>query len=233
MSGYEKYVKNQLICLLGKNSESLNFINDLMVTGDLLFFGGSIRDICLFPDNPPSPRDFDIAIKFKDFNKFEEIVKKYDFRKNRFGGYKFNIANIEFDVWNLENTWAFENTNLQASEENLAKSVYLNIDGIVYNFNKCRLYDDLFKTSISAGKLDINLERNPQVELNLLRAIVFKEKYREKYELSFSNKLRKVFKKYLDESQMKLVDQLYDLQVGHYKTYYLSKEEIQRELQYV
>lgn len=233
MSGYEKYVKNQLICLLGKNSESLNFINDLMVTGDLLFFGGSIRDICLFPDNPPTPRDFDIAIKFKDFNKFEEVIKNYDFRINRFGGYKFNVAKIEFDVWNLENTWAFKNTNLQASEENLAKSVYLNIDGIVYNFNKSRLYDELFKTSISAGKLDINLERNPQVELNLLRAIVFKDKYREKYKLIYSNKLRNVFKKYLDENPTELVDQLYDLQVGHYKIDYLSKEEIQRELQYV
>lgn len=230
MSGYEKYVKNQLICLLGKNSESLNFINDLMVTGDLLFFGGSIRDICLFPDDPPMPRDFDIAVKFKDYNKFEKIIKNYTFRKNRFGGYKFNIANVEFDVWDLENTWAFRNTNLQVSEENLAKSVYLNIDGIVYNFNKCKIYDEPFQTSLSARMLDINLEKNPQVELNLLRAIIFKDKYKGRYQLNFSRKLKNVFKQYLDKDPDRLINQLYDLQIGHYNIDYLSKEEIEREL---
>lgn len=71
---------------------------------------------------------------------------------------------------------------MQASKENLAKSVYLNIEGIVYN--KSKIYDELFSTSIS--KLDVNLEVNPQVELNFLRALVFKDKYKEEYKLNFS-----------------------------------------------
>lgn len=229
MGANNKYVKNQLIYLLGKNSESLNFINDLIATGELLFFGGAIRDICLNPKNPPMPRDFDIAIKFKDYNKFENILNNYEFRKNRFGGYKFNIADIEFDVWDLENTWAFKNTDLQVSEENLAKSVFLSIDGIVYNFNRNKLYDEIFQNSLLAGKLDINLEKNPQIELNLLRAIVFKDKY----QLSFSNKLKDLFKGYLEERPDILANQLYELQVVHYKFDYLSKEKIERELQYV
>ena len=74
----------------------------------------------------------------------------------------------------MENIGAFNNANLQASKENLAKSVYLNIEGIVYN--KSKIYDELFSTSIS--KLDVNLEVNPQVELNFLRALVFKDKYK-------------------------------------------------------
>ncbi|PRS20000.1 hypothetical protein C6X94_17050 [Bacillus safensis] len=79
--------------------------------------------------------------------------------------------------------------------------MYLNIDGIVYNFNKSKLDDELFRTSIKASKLDVNLEENPQVELNLLRALVFKDKYKEEYKLHFSNNLKRVFKKYLaDES---------------------------------
>ncbi|MCY7585110.1 hypothetical protein MH138_17100 [Bacillus safensis] len=77
----------------------------------------------------------------------------------------------------------------------------MNIDGIVYNFNKSKLDDELFRTSIKASKLDVNLEENPQVELNLLRALVFKDKYKEEYKLHFSNNLKRVFKKYLaDES---------------------------------
>lgn len=71
---------------------------------------------------------------------------------------------------------------MQASKENLAKSVYLTIEGIVYN--KSKIYDELFSTSIS--KLDVNLEVNPQVELNFLRALVFKDKYKEEYKLNFS-----------------------------------------------
>lgn len=233
MSRYEKNIKNQLICLLGKDSNTLNFIEELTNVGDLLFFGGSIRDICMFPDNPPLPRDFDIAIKFKDTREFELITRRYDYKKNRFGGYKFKVANIEFDVWDLENTWAFNNTNLQASEENLAKSVYLNIDGIVYNFNKSKIYDELFRTSIKACKLDVNLEVNPQVELNLLRALVFKDKYKEKYKLNFSSKLKNIFKEYLEDESVELVDNLYNLQCTHYKKDYLSKEKIQYELQHI
>ena len=82
----------------------------------------------------------------------------------------------------MENIGAFNNANLQASKENLAKSVYLTIEGIVYN--KSKIYEELFCTSIS--KLDVNLEVNPQVELNFLRALVFKDKYKEEYKLNFS-----------------------------------------------
>lgn len=82
----------------------------------------------------------------------------------------------------MENIGAFNNANLQASKENLAKSVYLTIEGIVYN--KSKIYDELFSTSIS--KLDVNLEVNPQVELNFLRTLVFKDKYKEEYKLNFS-----------------------------------------------
>ncbi|AWK48159.1 hypothetical protein V9W62_19375 [Bacillus velezensis] len=233
MSRYEKNLKNQLIYLLGKHSNTLNFIEELSAVGELLFFGGSIRDICLFPENPPLPRDFDIAIKFKDKKEFEFITKKYNYKKNRFGGYKFKVEDIEFDVWDLENTWAFNNTGLQASEENLAKSVYLNIDGIVYNFNKSKIYDELFQTSIKNCKLDVHLEFNPQVELNLLRALVFKDKYKDEYKLNFSNKLKNIFKKYLEDEPIELVDNLYNLQSTHYKKDYLSKEKIEFELQHI
>ncbi|KQU09007.1 MULTISPECIES: hypothetical protein [Bacillus] len=233
MSRYEKEIKNRLIFLLGKDSNRLNFIEELSNVGDLLFFGGSIRDICLFPDNPPLPRDFDIAIKFKDKTNFDLITKKYSNRRNRFGGFKFKIGNMEFDIWDLENTWAFKNTNLQASEENLAKSVYLNIDGIVYNFNKSKLYDELFRTSIKASKLDVNLEENPQVELNLLRALVFKDKYKEEYKLNFSSNLKRVFKKHLADESVELVENLYNLQCTHYKKDHLSKEKIKYELQHI
>lgn len=198
-----------------------------------MFFGGSVRDICLFPDNPPPPRDFDIAINFKNKNEFELIKRKYINKQNRFGGFKFNVGNIEFDVWDLENTWAFKNTQLKASEENLARSVYLNIDGIVYNFNKSKVYDELFRMSIEACKLDVNLEENPQVKLNLLRALVFKDKYKKEFKLKFSNNLKVIFRRYLEDESTELVNSLYDLQNKHYRKDYFSKETLEYELQHI
>lgn len=231
MSNYEKKIENQLIYLLGKDSYTLNFIKELSSVGDLLFFGGSIRDICIFQERVKMPRDFDIAIKFKDKDKdvFNSLIENYNYRRNRFGGYKFTISNVEFDIWDLENTWAFKHTNLLPSEENLAKSVYLNIDGIVYNYNKAKLYDEIFRTSIEDGTLDITLEKNPQIELNLLRALVFKNKYN----LNLSNKLKSVFNQFNNNATDILTESLYELQFTHYNKEHFSKKDIKKELQYI
>jgi hypothetical protein len=231
MSKYEKNIRNQLIYFLGSDSDALKLIGELSTMGDLLFLGGSIRDICLSYEEPSMPRDFDIAIKCinNNYEDLEVLLKQYNHTKNRFGGYKVRISNIEFDIWALENTWAFKNTDLMPNEENLAKSVYLSIDGIVYNFNKAKLYDEVFRSSLQNSKIDITLEKNPQVELNLLRALVFKEKYN----LQLSNKLKDVFKAYLKEEAERLIENLYELQVSHYKEGLLSKEKIKKELQYI
>lgn len=52
------------------------------------------------------PRDFDIAVKINTPSEylFEEIINKYQYRKNRFGGYKVIVDKIEFDIWNLKDT---------------------------------------------------------------------------------------------------------------------------------
>ena len=226
MNKCEKIIREQLIYFFEKDTEVLKFIEELSSVGELLFFGGSIRDIYLSPYNPPIPRDFDIAIKIANEDDFNSIIEKYEYDKNRFNGYKLKISNMEFDIWDLKNTWAFKHTNLLPSEENLAKSVYLNIDGIVYNFNTSKLYDEILKTSIKNCELDIILEENPQIELNLLRALIF----REKYKLDFSKKLMNVFRDYTKSGEDNLIKNLYELQRLHYKDNNLSKQDIRRKL---
>lgn len=157
MSKLENNIKNDLLSLLGKYSETLEFVERLSETGELLFFGGAIRDI--FIKNEQYPRDFDIAVKFKDELEFNKLIKNYEYKRNRFGGYKIKVSGIDFDIWDLNNTWAFKNTELKPSEENLAKSVYLNIDGVVYNFNSNSLYADLLRDSLIKAELDISLEK--------------------------------------------------------------------------
>lgn len=112
-------IKVEIYNLLEDYPETLRFINGLSEFGDLLFFGGSIRDYYLYNEYKKMPRDFDIAVKLhcKTEKTFESFVEKYNYKKNRFGGYKVNIENIEFDLWNLENTWAFRENKLLAEEK--------------------------------------------------------------------------------------------------------------------
>ncbi|MDR4318642.1 Uncharacterised protein [Niallia circulans] len=228
MSKLENNIKNDLLSLLGKYSETLEFVERLSETGELLFFGGAIRDI--FIKNEQYPRDFDIAVKFKDELEFNKLIKNYEYKRNRFGGYKIKVSGIDFDIWDLNNTWAFKNTELKPSEENLAKSVYLNIDGVVYNFNSNSLYADLLRDSLIKAELDISLEKNPHVELNLLRALVFKKKYN----MNMSNKLKRVFRFYLDSlKEENLISNLLEVQITHYKTEKISESEIKKELQFI
>ncbi|PCD06329.1 hypothetical protein CMV16_19360 [Peribacillus simplex] len=230
MSKLEGIIKDNLICLLKEQSETLEFVEKLAETGELLFFGGAVRDVYIKNEQKIFPRDFDIAIKFKNERKFYQLIEEYEFKKNRFGGYKFKISGIDFDIWDLNNTWAFKNTDLVASEENLARSVFLNIDGIVYNFNTGCLHAELLKETLKRSELDISLEENPHVELNLLRALVFKRKYN----LDLSNKLKTVFKFYKERSNKdNLINNLFEVQLSHYKAEKLSRDELEKELHYI
>jgi len=221
-------IKTELVSLLKMREDTLEFITELSEVGDLLFFGGSIRHV-YFEKIEDYPRDFDIAIKFRNKNKFNEVINKYDFKVNRFGGYKFNISNTEFDVWDLNNTWAFKNTYLRACEENLVKSVFLNVDGIVFNFNKSKLYDYGITQTIKTKEIDILLPNNPQVELNLLRALIFKKKYN--FELS--SRLKKLLNDFNNKGNNEFLEQLHSLQFSHYKTEKISKLEIANEIMYI
>ncbi|WP_059050379.1 hypothetical protein [Paenibacillus senegalimassiliensis] len=224
-------IKHEILGLLKTHTEASRFIELLSQIGELLFFGGSIRDYYINQKYETLPRDFDIAIKFDSNNSKESnstlqyILKNYNYKKNRFGGYKVQVEHIEFDIWDMKNTWAFKEEKLVPKEENLVKTVYLNIDGIVYNFNKNILYYDEINKSLEDKLIDIVLDDNPQKKLNLLRAIVFKKKYN----LQFSSDLIDEFKKNI-KSKSDFSNELYLLQFTHYKEERLNIEEIRREL---
>lgn len=225
-----KTIRDEITELLVNHPQSLNLINKLSRIGELLFFGGSIREYCLNNEYRNMPRDFDIAIKFNNKNKNSENVldgyfSEFIYRKNRFGGYKVQVEDLEFDIWDINNTWAFKEKKLPAEEENLIKSVYLNVDGVVYNFNKNKLYNEELTNSINNKEIDIVLKENPQKNLNLLRAIVFKKKY--KYE--FSERLKTEFLDSMSKD-LNLVETLIQLQNAHYKNIYVEREEIIQEL---
>ena len=222
----ETMIDNRLNSLLRTDNRIINFIETLSNIGELIFFGGSVRDLYLSNENKSSPRDYDIVINLKkNIAEFESFLESYEYKKNRFDGYKIKIGITEFDIWRIEKTWAFNNNLLENKEKNLIKSVYLSVDGIAYNYNRKVLYDNVLKKTDNDKEINIVLKNNPQIELNLLRGLIFKQKY--KYNLSYELKSEyRAFK----EINRNLSDILYGLQYEHYKEEKLTLEQIEEEL---
>jgi hypothetical protein len=222
----ETFIKSRLDSLLSKNMSAFNFVQDLSDMGEIIFLGGSIRDLFFENWDQDLPRDYDIVVKLNvDRYVLESFLSRYEYRKNRFDGYKIKVEGVEFDIWILEKTWAFNNRLLKSNEKNLIKTVYLSVDGIAFNYTRKKLYDNIFRETNDKREISVVLKENPQKELNLLRALVFKQKYNYKLSSKLKSEYRKV--KSVNGNLSKV---LYDLQLDHYKEEKLSLEQIESEL---
>lgn len=224
-------MKNTLIkslyLILKTDKDSYNFIMNLMNCCDLYLFGGGVRD--LLNNNLDHVRDLDFVIKSKnnEMINLESYIPNYiNFKKNRFNGYKIFFDNFIIDVWDIKNTWAFKSNLLDNSVENLLNSVYLNIDSLLYCLNENRYINNCDKTYRKIKQLDIILEKTPCEKLNLLRAIIYKNKY----SLKMSNNLKKRFYNYFYADNENLIDEFMILQKEHYNNYIYTKQELMKEL---
>ncbi|MBA3925671.1 hypothetical protein [Listeria rustica] len=221
-------IGKKLDIVLKKDKSVFDFVSQLSNENELIFFGGAIRDLYMSSEIVV-PRDFDIVLNSSiDIDEVESYFYRsgYAYRKNRFDGFKVEIGKTEVDLWYLDNTWAFKNNKVELSVENLTSTVYLNLDGIAYNYNGGRLYNTVFEKAEKNKEIDIVLQENPQEKLNLLRALVFKEKYN--YSLS-----ENLIKRYLHfyEKDSKLAEELNNLQIDHYGQAKMLKNNIDDELQ--
>jgi hypothetical protein len=198
-------------------SRLLHTLNDY---GELILVGGAVRDFAY----QKSPRDLDIIIN-STISNFDKAFENYSYQKNRFGGYKVFLNDIELDVWSIQNNWAFRERILKPHVDNIPKGTFYNFDAISINLNTAEVYADNFIESIIDNRLDITLEDdyislNPTPEVNIMRALVIK-KY---WGLSFSNKVVK----YINDWVTK-VDLPYELliqaEIKHYGIRKLTIED--------
>lgn len=224
-------MKNMLIkslySKLKSDKDSYNFIMNLMSHYDLYLFGGGVRDLLI--NNLDPVRDLDFVIRSPNNEEIDlenYIPNDINFKKNRFNGYKIFFNNYTIDIWDIKNTWAFKSNLLNDSVENLLDSVYLNIDSLLYYLNENRYIKDCDKTYKNIKQLDIILEETPYEKLNLLRAIIYKNKY----SLKMSNKLKEKFYKYTYSNKENLINEFMKLQKEHYNYYVYDKQELIKEL---
>ena len=211
------------------DSSASNFLDNLMSISTVYLFGGAIRDF--FDNSLDSSRDFDFVIETRpgisiDYISLCETLDNVQCKKNRYDGYKIIFNNlINVDVWNLEDTWAFRTKKLKPSANNLLKSVYLNIDALVFSLNSNTFLDNCDSVYMNIRKnhlIDIVFEETPFEELNLLRALVLQKKY----SYNLSTRLSQRLKSNFGNDVISAIEILTALQKAHYKKEVLDEYEL-------
>lgn len=196
--------------------------------GELYLIGGILREFletCDFRN----VRDIDLVISTKEVDQFHKICMKYHTKKNSFGGYKINCDGITIDVWNIENTWAYKKNIIKCFEEdyfkNLPYTVFYNLDSLIYDVKNDIWYDDFYKEAKESNVLDIVLEENPQIDLNILRGMIFQNRYH----MEYSERLIKlIHERCRNEKEYGKI--LYAIQLKRYKKKILSLKDIEEQL---
>jgi hypothetical protein len=165
----------------------------------VLLFGGTVRAY-FENDFNKKPRDIDIVISSQNNFNLINFLKtyRYDYKVNKYGGYKLTLDSLNIDIWSIERTWAFKENIVKFEDlKDLNKTVFLNTDAIFYNLNSKILYDEGFLDLRKNKEIDIVLENNPFPELNLVKALYYKNEY----DYRFSNKLDQYFKKWISNKK--------------------------------
>jgi len=226
----------EIIKKLKHNKSAYSFITNLMSDANVYLFGGAIRDF--FDDRLDQSRDLDFVVEAKhndsiDIQKYILDFTDVIYKKNRYDGYKINFENsVTMDIWNLNDTWAFRNYKLSPSPENLIKSVYLNVDALVYSLNyesfleNC---DDIYFQVRKERILDIVFDETPYEGLNLLRALVFQKKY----SLNLSEELKAKLLDYIKNNKNIAIDNFINIQMSHYNNIILNKNDLLKIFYYL
>jgi len=155
-----------------ENSDVANLFSRLSSCGPAAIFGGAVRDWIL----TKSPRDIDIVLDCP--TKSLEFLNSLKATKNKFGGYLVKINNIEFDIWNLDSTWAFgKDPKFKKNLKTLTQTCFFNMDAVLFYLDTGHLKDDGFTAAIESKKLDIVYEPNPFPFLCVSKALCALSKY--------------------------------------------------------
>lgn len=99
--------------------------------GQCVIFGGALRD---WIRGAPlgEENDIDIVVEASS-EQLEFFLSRYETRKTKYGGFRFNLQGTMIDVWTLADTWAFQAGHVELIDMNsLLHTSYFNVDAILY-----------------------------------------------------------------------------------------------------
>lgn len=221
-----KTITDAVCGFLEKYPPSLELYQALYQAGNLYLIGGVLRE---YRDKGDihELRDIDIIIDVTSEEAWHEILLKYSPVKNSFGGCKMLCKDFVIDVWILKETWAYREGIVSCTESEYVKylpeTVFLNIDAIIYDIKRDIWVDQIYCEAMKSGEIDIVLEDNPQLDLNIVRALILKKRY----SMSLSEKLICMIKRE-KESNNNLVKELLNIQKERYGREIMCEGEIEQ-----
>lgn len=224
-------LKNSVAKYFEKHLLANELFSQLLQAGDIYLIGGALREYCDRADLSYL-RDIDIIVDVRNEKRWQQTLKSFPLRQNRFGGYKLCDSGVQIDAWEIGHTWAFREGIIKASHTDYAKllpeTVFLNIDAIVYDWTRERWYDQHYHKAMEDKVLDIVLQKNPQTMLNIVRAFVFQERY----QMALSAQLEEVIcmQRRLYQTTDAFVAALVDEQRKHYCKEIVSPRAITKKI---
>lgn len=195
---------------------------ELSEVAEVYVFGGLLRDLTLY-GGCGFESDVDLVVVPRESSSIASIIKKFDFQKNKFGGFRLSSDRWLFDVWEFEKTWAFSEKYIEAkSQHSLIETTFFNWDAVFYDIRSNKIIcGDQYFNEISNLTLNINLEENPNVMGAFLRALRFIEKDQAKTAPKLTKFISGMFEGETDSDIL-----LYDRE--HSKSPFLSADSLRR-----
>lgn len=136
-----------------------------------MIFGGMLRDFAL-KNGRKFASDIDL-VSMEESEKIYSVIKLFEPKQNKFGGYRFSVGRTVFDIWSFQDTWAFRQGYVEGREvEDLLKTTFFNVDAAAYDLSSGRFYcEDGWVSAIESRLLELNLPQNPSVNSMMKRAI--------------------------------------------------------------
>lgn len=159
-------------------------IRQLRETGArAVFFGGTPRTLLLSRLTSGAsgrPRDIDIVVQGVSVEELRKQFLEIISRETRFGGLQLRRRGWQFDVWPLEQTWAFlQDATASPDFSKLPETTFFNLEAIAAEVwpepgRERAIYsgDDQFFSGIADRVLEINRRDNPFPQLCVVRALL-------------------------------------------------------------
>ena len=149
-----------------------------------VLFGGTLRSLLvsrIYQDKPGRPRDLDIVVSGASLAQLEEQFADILTRRTRFGGLQLQHGAWRFDVWPLDETWAFKQHRGGPPAEfaALPATTTFNLEAVAvevwsYDGRPRTVFsgDDQFFEGILSRTIELNRADNPFPELTVVRALI-------------------------------------------------------------
>ncbi len=172
-NSYKKLIKDNLDDFEGKLRE--DFFEIISTFEKVYIVGGFVRDSILqilydynFPIN-----DLDVLIEDSDF---DNVFKKYQKNKSRFGGLKFNYGSFEMDVFEMSNIFYLKDfPREEKTLESFLERVDVSTSAFAYDFGKDRLYENCALKDVKNKKINL-LNDQGEVAPTIVRLILHSDK---------------------------------------------------------